>query len=171
MEAATAANARPGSASISDSTNSSSGASSGASPPDAATTSSADKVSRAEPPPRREDCVDRTVGDVEAGVLDHPPDVGLELVHRQEVELQVLRARADGLAHLLRIGGGEHEHHVRRRLLQRLQQGRFRRLRQHVHLVEDVHLVPPGLPSIAFSIRSRIASTPLLLAASSSWTS
>ncbi len=29
----------------------------------------------------------------------------------------------------------------------------------------------PGVPSEAFSIRSRIAATPLLLAASSSWTS
>ena len=60
------------------------------------------------------------------------------------MELQVLRAAADGVADLLRIGGGEHEHDMRRRLLQRLQQRRLGRLRQHVHLVEDVHLVPAG---------------------------
>ena len=52
-DAATAASARPGSRSMMDSTNSSSGIISGATPPPAATTSSALSVSRAEPPPWR----------------------------------------------------------------------------------------------------------------------
>jgi hypothetical protein len=62
-------------------------------------------------------------------------------VGREQVELQVLGARPDGVDHLLRVGGGEHEHDVGRWLLERLEQGRRRRLGQHVHLVEDVHLV------------------------------
>ena len=62
----------------------------------------------------------------------------------QQVELQVLRAAADGVADLLRVGGGQHEHDVRRWFLERLQQCGLGRLRQHVHLVEDVHLVPTG---------------------------
>ena len=42
---------------------------------------------------------------------------------------------------LLLFGGGEHEHHVARRLLQRLQK-RVEGLRgEHVHLVDDKHLV------------------------------
>ena len=85
---------------------------------------------------------DGRLADLQAGVGGHPADVRLELVHRQQVEPQVLGAAADGVADLLRIGGGQHEHHVRRRLLERLQQGGLGLLRQHVHLVEDVHLVP-----------------------------
>ena len=88
--------------------------------------------------------LDGLVGDLQAGVGGHPPDMGLQLLGREQVELQVLGAAADGRAHLLRIGGGEHEHHVWRRLLERLQQRRLGRPGQHVHLVEDVDLVAAG---------------------------
>ena len=44
--------------------------------------------------------------------------------------------------HLLRLGRGEDELHVRRRLLQRLQQGVEGVLGEHVHFVDDVHLEP-----------------------------
>ena len=87
---------------------------------------------------------DRRLAHLQPGVVGHPADVLLELVHRQQVEPEVLRATADGVADLLRIGGREHEHDVRRRLLERLQQGGLGRLGEHVHLVEDVHLVPTG---------------------------
>ena len=126
------------------STNSSSGVASGASPPLAATSSSAEIVSRAEPPPWRSTaCTAASVTSM-PGVGGQPADVLLEHVHRQQMELQVLRAAADGVADLLRIGGGQHEHDVRRWLLQRLQQRRLGGLGEHVHLVEDVHLVPAG---------------------------
>ena len=91
----------------------------------------------------REGGVERRVGQLEPGVGGDPPHVLGERVGREQVELQVLRAAADRVAHLLRVGGGEHEHDVRRRLLERLQQRRLGRLREHVDLVEDVHLVPP----------------------------
>ncbi len=64
----------------------------------------------------------------------------LEDVGRQQVELEVLGAAADGGQHLVRIGGGQHEHHVRRRFLEGLEQGVGRRRGEHVDLVEDVHL-------------------------------
>ena len=106
------------------------------------------------------------------GVGGDPADVLLQHVHRQQVELQVLGAAADRVADLLRIGGGQHEHDVRRRLLQRLQQRRLGRLaRACAPRRGCTPCGGPGVPSEAFSMRSRIASTPLLLAASSSCTS
>ena len=42
---------------------------------------------------------------------------------------------------LLRLGGGEHEHHPRRRLLEDLEQRIPRLAREHVRLVHDVDLV------------------------------
>ena len=54
------------------------------------------------------------------------------------------RAGADGGEHLVRVGGGEHEHHVRRRLLERLQQRVRRAGAEHVHLVDHVHLALAG---------------------------
>ena len=50
-----------------------------------------------------------------------------EVVGRQQVELEVLGAAADGGQHLLGVGGGQHEHHVLGRLLERLEQGVGRR--------------------------------------------
>ena len=43
--------------------------------------------------------------------------------------------------HLAHLGGGEDEFHVPRRLLQRLQEGVEGALGEHVHLVDEVHLV------------------------------
>ena len=141
---ATIVSARPGSRSIIASTNSSSGTVSTPSSPMLATSSSADSASRAEPAPCRSTWSTRGVADVEAGVGGDPAHVLAQRVGVEQVELQVLGAAADRVGHLLRVGRGEHEHDVRRRLLERLQQRRLGRLRQHVHLVEDVHLVAPG---------------------------
>ena len=88
--------------------------------------------------------VERGVADVEAGVGGDPAHVLGQRVGREQVELEVLGTAPDGVGHLLRVGRGEHEHDVRRRLLERLQQRGLGRLREHVHLVEDVHLVAPG---------------------------
>jgi hypothetical protein len=112
------------------------------------------------------------VADVEPGVGRHPTDVLFELVHRQEVEPQVLRATADGVADLLRIGGGEHEHDMgvggSSSVLSSAASAAFDSMCTSSRMYT---LWRPGVPSEAFSMRSRIASTPLLLAASSSWTS
>jgi len=70
-------------------------------------------------------------------VLQARPD--LLLRYQLQVELQA--ARQDGNRYFLRIGGGEYEFDVRGRLLQRLQHGVECIARQHVHLVDDVHLV------------------------------
>ena len=63
-----------------------------------------------------------------------------ELLGRQQRELEVLRAGTDRRQDLVRVGGREHEHDVRRRLFERLQQRVRRRRGEHVDLVDDVHL-------------------------------
>ena len=52
----------------------------------------------------------------------------------------MLGARPDGREDLLRVRRREHEHHVPRCLFQRLQEGVRGGVREHVDLVEDVHL-------------------------------
>src|SRR3546814_2652272 len=63
----------------------------------------------------------------------------LLLVQALEVELQAARQHRD--QQLLRIGGGEQEFDVLRRLLECLEQRVERLLRQHVHFVDQVDLV------------------------------
>ena len=63
-----------------------------------------------------------------------------EDVGRQQPELEVLGAAADRGPHLLRVGGGQHEHDVGGRFLERLEQGVLGALAEHVDLVEDDHL-------------------------------
>ena len=109
------------------------------------TWSSAESVSRAEPPPRRTHVGDDLVVDRRARRRSTTQRTcSSSSSARQQVELEVLGAAADGGQHLLRVGGGQHEHHVVRRLLERLQQRVRRRRREHVDLVEDVHLRAPG---------------------------
>ena len=71
-----------------------------------------------------------------ADILEMPGDE----IHRDAPEIEALAAGHDCRQHLLRLGGGEHELHVRRRLLERLEQGIERRRGEHVHLVDDVDL-------------------------------
>ena len=58
----------------------------------------------------------------------------------QPGEVETLAARENRLRHLQRLGGGEDEDHVRRGLLQRLQQGVEGVGGQHVDFVDDVDL-------------------------------
>ena len=141
------------------------------SPPALATSSSAEQRVASRTAALLEHCLDCRLADVEPRVGGDPAHVLLQLVDRQQVEAQVLRAAADRVADLLRVGGGEHEHDVRRRFLERLQQRGLGRLESMWTSSRMYTLCRPGVPSEALSIRSRIASTPLLLAASSSWTS
>src|SRR3989304_1176362 len=63
---------------------------------------------------------------------------------RYAAEGEALTARGDGRRQLVRFGGRQDEDDVRRRLLQRLEEGVEGRLRQHVHLVDEVDLVVAG---------------------------
>ena len=92
--------------------------------------------------PRPDGEVDRVGRDVESGVVDDVPEIVLQRRGGKKVELEVLRATANRLDHLLGIGRGQHEHHAGRRFLQGLQQRRGCRVGQHVDLVEDVELGP-----------------------------
>jgi hypothetical protein len=82
-------------------------------------------------------------GHVEAGVGSDPLQVLRQQVERQEAELEVLGAAADGGQHLLRLGRRQHEDHVARGLLEGLEQGGGRVVGQHVDLVDDVDLPAP----------------------------
>ena len=88
--------------------------------------------------------VEGVVGDVERrGVAD----VGQEPVERlagEEPELEVLGAAPQRRWDLLRVRRREHEDDVGRRLLDGLQQRVRRGGREHVDLVDDVDLPPPG---------------------------
>ena len=64
----------------------------------------------------------------------------MQRLRAEEPELEVLGPAPDRRRHLLRVRRRQHEDDVARRLLQRLQEGVGRRGRQHVHLVDDVHL-------------------------------
>ena len=63
-----------------------------------------------------------------------------DLLQRGALEVEALAAVGDRRHHLVRLGGGEDEDGVRRRLLERLEEGVPGLLGQHVGLVEDVDL-------------------------------
>ena len=90
-----------------------------------------------------DDVVDGILTEVQAGVVDHEADMVGEHVGGQEVEVELLGARRDRGQELLGFGRRQHEHHVIRRLLEGLQQRVGRARREHVDLVEDVHLPRP----------------------------
>ena len=61
------------------------------------------------------------------------------------LQVEALAARQHGHRHFARLGGGEDELHMLRRLFQSLEQAVEGLLRQHVHLVDDVDLVARGV--------------------------
>ena len=80
------------------------------------------------------------VGD-DAFLLADLGEVGRQLTGRNQAERVVVHPRADGRDDLLRLGRGEDELHVRRRLLDHLEQRVGRPGAEHVRLVDDVDLV------------------------------
>ena len=68
-------------------------------------------------------------------------EVRREQARRDQPERVVVGARPDGRQHLLRLGGGEDEAQVGRRLLDQLEQGVEALRADHVGLVDDVDLV------------------------------
>ena len=83
----------------------------------------------------------RLVVVIEALLLAHVGQAMLDILVADAVEIEALAAREDGLQNLLRIGGAQHKDHVRRRLLERLEQRVERRRREHMDLVDDIDLV------------------------------
>ena len=90
-----------------------------------------------------DDIVDDVVVDGRSRGVCHRAHMGSHLVCAHQGQLELLGAAADGGDHLLRIGGGQDEHHMGRRFFEGLEQSVRRRVRQHVHFVEEVHLAPP----------------------------
>jgi hypothetical protein len=66
---------------------------------------------------------------------------GGELLGGNAAKVEALAAREHRHRHLVHLGGGEQELHMRRRLLERLQERVERVLGQHVDFVDDVDLV------------------------------
>ena len=83
-------------------------------------------------------------GDADLFLLGDPAQVPLQGLQRNAAEVEALAAAQDGGQHPLGVGGGQHEHHPRRRLLQGFEQGVEGGGGEHVALVHHIHL-PAGL--------------------------
>jgi hypothetical protein len=83
----------------------------------------------------------RLVGNLKALRVGHPPQHGGDLAHGGAPEVEPVAAVHDRGQDLVRLGRGEDEDRVRRRLLERLEERVPGRRREHVRLVEDVDLV------------------------------
>ena len=83
-------------------------------------------------------------GDVDGFLARNPAQMLHHVGQRNAAEIEALAAGHDGGQHPLGIGGGQHEHHLGRRLFQGFEQGVEGRRRQHVAFVHHVHL-PAGL--------------------------
>ena len=114
------------------------------SPPKATSWSRVPRASRKLPEAEREiSATAPSSTSIPSAVGDPAHDLG-DLLERGALEVEALAAIDDRRHHLLRLGGGEDEDRVRRRLLERLQEGVPGLLGQHVGLVEDVDLPAPG---------------------------
>ena len=86
---------------------------------------------------RAGDHVDRRLGDLDLLLDRHPAQHARDLLERRAVEVEAVAAVDDRGRHLVRLGRGQHEDDVRRRLLERLEERVPGRGREHVRLVED----------------------------------
>ena len=85
--------------------------------------------------------VQRSLFGLHALLGSHVGQMLHDVVQLDTREVVDLTAREDGGQHLVALRGGEDEDGVAWRLLQCLEEGIERRCRQHVHLVDDEHLV------------------------------
>ena len=88
---------------------------------------------------------ERVVLDLHTLLLRHvlqPLDDGVRPQSPEVEPLQPAQDRCSRIGDLLRLGGGEHEYHAGRRLLQNLEERVPRLPREHVRLVDDVDLEP-----------------------------
>ncbi len=127
-------------------------------PPKATSWSRVPSASRKLPDADARDQRDGAVVDLDLLGVGDPADHLGDLLERGALEVEALAAIDDRRHHLLRLGGGEDEDGVRRRLLERLQEGVPGLLGEHVGLVEDVDLPasrPPGRSRPARGARGR----------------
>ena len=87
------------------------------------------------------DLGEHVVGDRHAFPFGDAAQAALQVGLADAPEQQHLAARPDRVGDLVQFGGRQHEHHAWRRLLEGLQERVEGALGQHVHLVEDEHLV------------------------------
>ena len=66
----------------------------------------------------------------------------LDVLHGNPMEFIPLAAGQNGQGNLFRLRGGQNKEHMGRRFLQRFQKGVEGLLGEHVHFVDDVHLLP-----------------------------
>ena len=83
-------------------------------------------------------------GDADLLLVGDPNQVLLQGLQGDAPEIEALAATQDRGQNPLGIGGGQHKHHPRRRLFQGFEQGVERSGREHVALVNHIHL-PAGL--------------------------
>ena len=83
----------------------------------------------------------RVFADLDALRLADGGQAARHLTARDALEVEALDAGEDGVRDLLGFGGGEHEDHVRRRLLEGLEQRVEGLPREHVDFVDDVDAV------------------------------
>jgi len=81
--------------------------------------------------------------DLDPGVAYDMVNEVADLTRREQRELKVLRATSDGRHNLVRLCRTQHKNNVWRRFLEGLQQCVLGARRQHVDLIEDVHLGAP----------------------------
>ena len=82
------------------------------------------------------------IGQLDALLIRNARDYAGDLLERGALEVEAVAAVDDRRRDLVRLGRGKHEDDVRRRLLERLEEGIPCRGREHVRLVEDVHPPP-----------------------------
>ena len=82
--------------------------------------------------------------DLHALLLNDAVEIGDHIGDFDAAQIETLATRKHGHRHLADFGGGEQEFDVRRRLFQRLEEAVEGRLREHVHLVDDVDLGARG---------------------------
>ena len=134
--------------------------------------SSVPSASRNEPVACRARRATASRADRDVLLAGDPRDHGGELLDRRPAEVEAVAAVDDRRQDLLRLGRGEHEDRVRRRLLEGLEERVPGLRREHVGLVEDVDLVAARDRRVGdVSRRSRMSSTELFDAASISMTS
>jgi hypothetical protein len=84
----------------------------------------------------------RATGQDHALLLRHPLEQVDHLVGGDPSKIEPLASAHDGLRHLVRLGGGQHEPHAGRRLLEHLEQRVERLAGEPLGLVDDVDLLP-----------------------------
>ena len=79
-------------------------------------------------------------GDVDLLLLSNPAQVLFERLQGDAAEIKALAATQDRWQHPLGIGGGQHKHHPRWRLLEGFEQGIERRGGEHVAFIHHIDL-------------------------------